>query len=137
MQHEETRAVAAPAEVVWRILTDLERWPAWTRSMSKVEPDGPLAVGMTARVKQPRLPAVTWTVTDVDQGRSFTWEAAAPGLRTVAEHVVADGAAGTSTITLRIDTTGPAAGMMGLLLGGMTRRYVAMEADGLQREATV
>jgi uncharacterized protein YndB with AHSA1/START domain len=136
MQVEETRAIAAPAEVVWRILTDLERWPAWTRSMSKIEPDGPLAVGMTARVKQPRVPAVTWTVTEVDPGRSFTWEATATGLRTVAEHVVVDGAAGTSTVTLRIDTTGPAAGMVGLLFGGMTRRYVAMEADGLQREAT-
>lgn len=136
MQHEETRAVAAPAEVVWQILTDLERWPAWTRSMSKVEPDGRLAVGMTARVKQPRVPSVTWTVTEVDPGRSFTWEASTTGLRTVAEHVVADGAAGTSTVTLRIDTTGPAAGMVGLVFGRMTRRYVAMEADGLQREAT-
>lgn len=135
MHHEETRAVAAPADVVWEILTDLERWPTWTRSMTSVEPDGPLAVGMRARIKQPRLPEVTWTVTEVDPDRSFTWEATGGGVRTVASHQVSDGAAGTSSVTLTIDTTGTLAGVMGLLLGRMTRRYVAMEADGLALEA--
>ncbi len=136
MHHEETRTVAASAEAVWRVLSDLERWPTWTRSMTSVEPNGPLEVGMTARIKQPRLPAVTWTVTEVESGRSFTWEAPGAGMHTVARHHVVDGVAGTSTVTLSIDTTGPMAGVLGLLFGAMTRRYVAMEADGLEREAT-
>ena len=91
MHHTETRTVAASAEDVWRILADVERWPTWTRSMTSIELDGPFAVGATARVKQPRLPAVTWEVTELHPGRSFTWQNESVGLHSVGEHTVTAG----------------------------------------------
>lgn len=136
MHHEATRSVAAPAEVVWAILLDVERWPAWTRSMSTVVLDGPFAVGVTARIKQPRFPAADWTVTEVEPGCSFTWESRTRGLVSTATHRVVAGPAGTSTVTLTIDHQGPLAAVVGGMLGPVIRRYVAMEADGLEREAT-
>jgi uncharacterized protein YndB with AHSA1/START domain len=135
MQHTETRTVAASAEDVWRILADVERWPTWTRSMTSIELDGPFAVGATARVKQPRLPAVTWEVTALDPGRSFTWQNESVGLHSVGEHTVTAGPAGTSVVSLGIHQTGAMAGIARLLFGPFTRRYVALEADGLQQEA--
>lgn len=131
MHHTETRAVAADADRVWSLLIDVERWPTWTRSIQSLEIDGPVAVGAVATIKQPRLPVARWLVTEVEPGRSFTWESRAGGLHSVARHDVEPAAAGTSRLTLSIRQTGPLAGPISILLGRLTRRYVSMEAEGL------
>jgi hypothetical protein len=35
----------APIEMVWGILSDLENWPAWNKSVSKIRVDGPIQAG--------------------------------------------------------------------------------------------
>src|SRR5437868_3997018 len=75
--------IEAPPERVWTVMTDVERWPEWTQSVSKVElvRPGPLATGVEARIAQPRLGTRTWRVTAVEAGRGFTWETTGPGTR--------------------------------------------------------
>jgi len=136
MHHREIRSVAAGADVVWELLADVSQWPSLTRSMQSVELDGPLMVGAVVTIKQPRLPTTPWEVTAVEPGRSFTWEARAPGLLTVARHEVEPAAAGTSLLTLTLDQRGPLARPVALAFGRLTKRYVAMEADGLAAAAT-
>src|SRR5262245_35791195 len=65
--------IDAPAGLVWSVYSDVARWPEWTASVTSVElsPDAPLAVGSTARIKQPRLPNVEWTVTTLEWGREW------------------------------------------------------------------
>ena len=130
-----TRSVAADVERAWALLSDVERWPSWTRSMSSVALEGPLEVGAVATVRQPRLPTTTWRVVEVEPGRSFAWESHLAGVRTVAHHEVVAAAAGTTSLTLTLDQTGSLAGPMRLLAGRTTRRYLAMEADGLAAAA--
>ncbi len=137
MQYEYSVEIDATPERVWSVMTDVERWPEWTKSMRDVErlDEGPFAVGSEARVQQPMMPALTWKVTELEPARGFTWESRSPGMRSVAMHRI-EPRAGGCTVTLAVQASGPMARLLWPFTAGMTRRYVAMEADGLQREAT-
>ena len=135
MHLQVTRSVAADVETAWAVLSDVEHWPSWTRSMSSITLHGPLEVGTRATIRQPRMPVLEWRVVEVEPGRSFAWENELSGIRTVAHHEVAPAVAGTSTLTLTIDLAGPLAGPARLLVGRRTRRYLRMEADGLAAAA--
>ena len=56
--------VAVPAAAVWAVYADVERWPEWTASITRIEAlDGPeLAVGKRFAIKQPRLPRLVWEI---------------------------------------------------------------------------
>ncbi|MDT0349817.1 SRPBCC family protein [Pseudonocardia charpentierae] len=126
--------IDAPASTVWAVVSDVERWPEWTASISSVKRSqtGPLAVGERVVVAQPRLPTLTYTVTEVDEGRSFTWSAGSAVSRGVGEHVLAPRINGGCTATLRLTQRGPGARFVGVLLDRITRRYLRMEAEGLK-----
>ncbi|MFZ0376782.1 MAG: hypothetical protein WCD11_21445 [Solirubrobacteraceae bacterium] len=73
-------------------------------------------------------------MTELDPGRSFTWETAAIGVASVGEHLVEPGE-GRSTITLSLRQTGPVARLVGWLLGSRINRYLSMELEGFRRGA--
>jgi uncharacterized protein YndB with AHSA1/START domain len=126
--------IDAPASTVWAVVSDVERWPEWTASISSVKRSrtGPMAVGERVVVTQPRLPTLTYTVTEVDEGRSFTWSAGSAVSRGVGEHVLTPRVNGGCTATLRLTQRGPGARLVGGLLDRITRRYLRMEAEGLK-----
>lgn len=126
--------IGAPPAVVFRTLVDVARWSEWTASVTSVErlDGGAFGLGSRARVRQPKLGASVWTVTEFVPDASFTWVASYPGLRTTAGHRLTAVDGGTLA-TLSITERGPFAPLVRLLLGGLTRRYVGMEAAGLKR----
>src|ERR1700753_3558426 len=102
MEHHVSAAVDAPAGTVWKLFTDLERWPELTASITELRrtDTGPLRVGSEAVVRQPRLPPARWRVTELEPGRSFTWETSAPGVTTAGGHeVTSDGQRTVITLT--------------------------------------
>jgi uncharacterized protein YndB with AHSA1/START domain len=137
MQFTTSVEIDAPAEAVWAALVDVPRWPEWTESMQDVrwlDEDG-MRVGARARVKQPGTPPLTWTVTELDPGRVFTWEASGPGAKTIGAHTVSSSGAHVSTLTLGLTQSGVLARLVGALTGARTRKFVQMEANGLKRAA--
>ena len=129
-----TVAIDAPTAVVWRELVDVERWPQWTATMTSVKrlEEGPLAIGSSARIKQPMMRAMVWRVNAFVEQQSFTWAASSPGLTLAADHELAvDG--NTTIVTLRARFSGPLGGLLGWMSSSRSRRFVQMEADGLKR----
>jgi hypothetical protein len=136
VEFRETLTVSAAVADVAQVLHAVERWPSWNPSVSRVarHGSGPVAVGDSVTVKQPRLPAATWTITALDRS-GFTWTSSSLGVRSTGGHRAQEAGDGRTTVMLTLTLSGPLAGMTAMLYSGLIRRYVRMEADGLRREA--
>jgi carbon monoxide dehydrogenase subunit G len=134
LQHVVT--IAAPPERVWEVVADVERWPERIPTVDEVErlDAGPLAVGSRTRLRQPRLPEAVWTVTELTDGRSYTWESKSRGVTVVAAHLVEPLPEG-SRLTLSLTVSGALAGLGWLMSRKMTQQYVETEAASIKKVA--
>ena len=128
--------IPAPPPRVWKVMTDVERWPEWTASVRSVRrlDNGKFRVGSRARIKQPRFLPAVWEVTDLKEGRSFTWVMHSPGLRAEGHHRVETTASG-SRATLSVTYRGKLGGLVARLLGKTTERFLTLEANGLKKRS--
>ena len=129
-----TVSIDAPADLVWNVFTDVEQWPQWTASVTRLAGlDGPdLAVGRRFEIDQPRLPTLRWEVTDVVPQSSWTWVQHPPGGVTTAHHDVVETAEGTTVVRQELDQRGIVGAAVAVLMRRTTKRYLAMEGDGLK-----
>jgi carbon monoxide dehydrogenase subunit G len=128
--------IDAPPEKVFEVLCDVERWPEWTPTVSRVQrlDKGPLAVGSSARVRQPKLRPAVWQVTEFEDNRNFTWTTRAPGLRMKAGHLVEPRGSG-SRVALSFEMSGLIAPLVSRMYGGLIEQYVAAESQGLKNRS--
>jgi uncharacterized membrane protein len=135
VQFNTTIEIEAPSDKVWSTLVDVEHWPDWTASMREVKIvyGSSMARGTRVRIKQPRMPTVTWEVTDLQPGVSFEWRNTAPGIESIGIHTAESIGADRTAVTLGFHQSGPLAPVMGLLASGTMRRYVLIEAAGLKK----
>ena len=124
---------ASPDEVL-TVLFEVERWPEWTPTMKSVRrlDEGPLAVGSRARIRQPKLVPAVWQVTELDAQKGFNWVTQNPGLAIKAMHWVEPGGAG-SRVTLSIGLSGRLRRLAAWIYGDLSKRYIAIEAEGLRK----
>ncbi|GGB88389.1 cyclase [Knoellia flava TL1] len=126
--------IDAPPARVWEVMSDVERWPEWTEtvtSVTRLDADS-LGLGSRVRVEQPKLPPTEYVVTELDPGAGFTWVATGPGVRTTARHRISATGYG-SRVRLSVEQAGPVGALMGrLFFTRLTDRYLATEAAGLK-----
>lgn len=125
------------ADVLWKVLSDLDGWASWLPTIDAIrpqEPGSPAQVGAAYILDQPGLPRATWTITEWRPGAGFTWESRAVGVRSTGRHELTPTGQGTD-VTLSLDWTGPASGLVRLAHGRKTRRYVEREAQALEDTA--
>jgi uncharacterized protein YndB with AHSA1/START domain len=126
--------IDAPAAVVWDAFVAVERWPEWTASVQRIVAldTATIEVGNHFEIKQPRLPNLTWEVTKVEPGVSWTWRQRSPGATTVASHEIVPLGTGRTLVRQRIDQRGPVGAMTGVMMRRLTKRYLDLEARGLK-----
>ena len=126
--------IDAAASVVWDVFADVEQWPSWTTSVTRIVAlDGPgIDVGKRFKIKQPRLASLVWKVTEVNPGVSWTWRQKSLGGTTLASHEVVPQGPDRTLVRQRIDQRGPVGVMVGLLMRRLTRRYLDLEGQGLK-----
>ena len=137
MNHfDKTIEIQAPSHIVWTVIRNIEHWSEWTPTVTSIRAldSGPLAVGTRALVRQPKLLPAQWRVTEIGDGRGFTWISRAPGVLVTARHWV-EAAAGGSCATLSFDFSGPLGPIVAHLTRGLNSRYLALEAQGLKQRA--
>jgi uncharacterized protein YndB with AHSA1/START domain len=125
--------IAAPAERVWQVMSDVDRWHEWTPSVTSIKRlgGGEFVVGSHLVIRQPKFPPALWTLTAIEPGRSFSWISRAPGMRVVARHSVEPTASG-SRATLSLDLQGVFGGLFGRMTKEITERYLVFESTGLK-----
>lgn len=135
MYIEERFEVAAPPRRVWDVTVALADWPRWNPTVERVEllDEGPVRPGFRARLKQPENRPAIWTVTRVEEERTFAWETRAVGMRVLALHLFEPTPTGTR-VTLAIDIRGWTTPLLGWIVAGVSRRFLPQEAAGLRRE---
>lgn len=131
---ESSVEIEAPASIVWDVFVDVEQWPSWTASVTRIVAlDGPgIEVGKRFKIKQPRLASLVWKVTEVDPGVSWTWRQRSLGGTTTASHTVVSNGSDRTLVRQRIDQRGPVGVMVGVLMRRLTRRYLDLEGQGLK-----
>ena len=132
--------VPATIDLVWRVYTDVERWPQWMESMDHVDlaasggaiEGEPLQLGSQVWISQPRLPNATWEVTELTPGRSWTWVSRSLGATSTATHRLTAVDDATTRVDTALEMTGVLGDLVGRLITKRAKRYMAMEAEGLR-----
>ncbi|WP_218917031.1 SRPBCC family protein [Cellulomonas massiliensis] len=76
--------IKAPIELVWRLHTDVRKWPAWQSDIDSTQLDGPLAPGATFRWSTHGLDVAS-TVYAIEAPRRILWGGPAQGITGVHE----------------------------------------------------
>jgi uncharacterized membrane protein len=133
MTLEDTIHIEAPADVVWAVTEDIERWPEWTPTVTAARrlDDRPFGIGSRVRIKQPAQAESDWTVTEYVRGHRFAWTTRRPGLRMTASHEVCRHESGAVNV-LRVEVSGVTALALWPILRIAIRHALAKENRGMK-----
>jgi uncharacterized membrane protein len=127
--------IDAPAEQVWAVMSDVERWPKWTESIVSVnEVTSEFGMDGSAVVEAKGAPKSRWTVTRWEPSRGFDWATKAMGATTVGGHWI-EGRGNECSVTLSIEVKSPLAAILRPFLSRRIVGNMRMEAEGLKRGA--
>jgi uncharacterized protein YndB with AHSA1/START domain len=114
---EYTLTAEASPETLWQLLSDIDGWGAWNDGIETIALDGPLAVGATFRMKPPGEDVLTSTVAELEENRLLTDVTDMGDLVIRVAHRLAPLAGGATSITYRVEVSGPAADAAGEEVG--------------------
>jgi len=134
METVERFVTSAPAEMVWRILADVEHWKDWTPTVLEITPltDEGLRVGARYRVVQPGLQPGVYEVTDCTPNAAFTWVQKLLGGELVADHRI-ENRDGATQVELSFSSKGFLTNIATALLSKKIVDLVATEARSLKK----
>jgi hypothetical protein len=138
LQISKTITLDAPLERVWAHTLDLDALPSITPTVTKVErlDGGPVRIGSRARLTQPGLPPLVWTVEAVDAPYRFAWGTRLFGVRMIGIHELAFAGPNITHLTLRVVFAGRGSAVLGRLARRNITRALQVEAQGFERASS-
>ena len=124
--------LAAAPDVVWKVWTDVARWPEWDVSKEIARLDGPFQPGVSGWAKQRGNLGGSFTITEVDEGRRWVTECPMPMGKVIFVHVIEPTATGHVRVVKRVEVQG-AFGSLLLLLVPKMRRDITESLANLQK----
>ena len=122
---------AAP-DAVWKVWTDVARWPEWDVSKEIARLDGPFEPGACGWLKQRGNLGGTFIITVVDAGRRWVTECPMPLGKVVFDHLLEPVAGGRVRVVKRVEVQG-GFGLMLRLLAPKMSRDIAESLAALER----
>ncbi len=122
---------AEPAEV-WKVWTDVARWPEWDASKEIARLDGPFRAGVSGWAKQRGNLGGSFTITSVDDGRRWVTECPMPFGKVLFDHLVEPAAGGRVRVVKRVDVEGTFGSLLKLIAPKM-RRQIEESLVALER----
>jgi hypothetical protein len=123
---------AEPAEV-WKVWTDVERWPEWDVSKEIARLDGPFQPGVCGWAKQRGNLGGPFTITAVDDGRRWVTECQIPLGKVVFDHLLEPAAEGHVRVVKRVEVYGGFGSLLRLIAPKM-RRDITRSLAALERQ---
>jgi uncharacterized protein YndB with AHSA1/START domain len=111
---------AEPAEV-WKVWTDVSRWPEWDVSKEIAHLDGPFQPGTSGWAKQRGNLGGTFMITRVDEGRRWVTECPMPMGKVVFEHLLEPADGGRVRLVKRVKVYGAFGSLLRLIAPRMCR----------------
>jgi uncharacterized protein YndB with AHSA1/START domain len=115
--------IEAPIEIVWQVLSDIENWPRWNKSVSKIRVTGPIVPG-TSFVWAGGGSKIVSRLEDVDPPKRIAWSGKTLGIRAI--HVWELAAEGNGT---HVHTVESFEGLVARLFRGFARKTLAKALD--------
>lgn len=128
----EVTFTAEPA-TVWRIWTDVARWPEWDASKEIAQMDGEFQAGTSGWVKKHNALGGTFTITSVEPGRSWISESPLPLGRVIFDHIVEPLPGGQVRVVKSVQVEGGSAGLFRVLAAPRMRRDIEATLAALQQ----
>lgn len=123
----------AGPDAVWKLWTDVARWPEWDVSKEIAWLDGPFEPGACGWAKQRGNLGGSFTVTAVEPGRRWVTECPLPVGKVIFEHLLDPVAEGRVRVVKRAEVQGGLGSLLWLLAPRM-RRDTAASLAALQRQ---
>jgi hypothetical protein len=125
--------IVGDVAAVWRVVTDVARWPEWDPHEDIARLDGEFAVGVTGWVKQKGNPGAAFTLTEVVPERRWASECALPGGKLWGSNEFEQLPDGKIRCTRTVRVTGPLVPLFRFHFGRRMRRdffktWAALEA---------
>ncbi len=108
---------SARPEAIWRLLSDVDGWGAWNGGIETIRLNGPLAVGTSFDMKPPGEDALRSTIAELEPNRVLTDVTDLGDLVIRVVHHLEPHPDGGTTISYRIEVSGPAADAAGEEVG--------------------
>lgn len=135
-----TFAVDAPAERVWEVLTDFDRWPEWNPSVPSIEGEPRVGSTVALTLAMPGRPSakVKAKLTEVVPGRRLVWDGHVGADRLFAGHrefLIDPQPDGTVLFTHFEDVSGLLFPLFRAFMGGAIRRHHEGLNDAVKERA--